>query len=248
MLVTITVLVFVGQLASMVSCGTLTGLTSGGNRAQLLQFGAMLISADHTLAEPFRLVSAVFVHIGVLHIVMNMLTFVNAARVVEPGVGTARFVIAYVACGVAGFGVNIAFDALFPSRSIAVTAGASGAVFGVMGMVIGWLLQMRDKRWRSYAGQAVFFAVIVNLMGFSINNGAHIGGLITGAVLGFVFAKYPQPKQPLLANIGAAAAIVLVLASLFLSQRSADFGRNTCLRTLVDAPQHKGPPEFFGHI
>ncbi|MEZ4311589.1 MAG: rhomboid family intramembrane serine protease [Polyangiaceae bacterium] len=223
----LTLLVFAGQLATMLRSGSAKNLLmSGGTRAELLQFGAMVISLDHVTAEPYRLLSAVFVHIGVLHVVMNMLGLGSVGRVLEPAVGSARFVVGYLVCGVLGFATNVAVELVFPHRGPVpvLTAGASGAVFGAMGMVLGWLIQRRDRRWRSFAVQIVFFAVVVNLMGFSVNNGAHLGGLGVGVGLGFFFAWRPPPRSALWANVGAIVGLVLSVASLLLAQRAAARG------------------------
>ena len=226
-IVGLTLLVFAGQLSGMLASGKGIGLMSGGSRADLMRFGAMLVSLEDTRAEPLRLLSAVFVHIGVLHVLMNMLGLASVGRVVEPGVGTARFVVAYLTCGVLGFATNLGVDVLFPHAGVApvLTAGASGAVFGVMGMLLGWLVQRRDRRWKATAVQTAFYAVIVNLMGFSINNGAHLGGLFCGVALGFYFAARPRPRSLMLANVGAVVGLLLAVLSLFLAQRGSGWGR-----------------------
>jgi len=227
LIVALNVLVFVAQASSGMKAAGSKGLLSGGSRSELLRFGAMLISPEDALAEPWRLVSAMFVHIGVLHIAMNMMSLVNIGRVVEPAIGSARFAVAYLVSGVFGFAVNVVIDAIFPHAGpVAVlTAGASGAVFGAMGLVLGWLIRMRDKRWRSFAVQAVFFAVVLNLLGMSINNGAHLGGLACGALFGFLFAGNPRPRNLLVWNIGAVAGLLISVASLVLAQRSASWGK-----------------------
>jgi hypothetical protein len=128
---------------------------------------------------------------------------------------------------VVGFAANIGGDVIFPSPGTAVglTAGASGAVFGAMGLIIGWLFRMHDKRWRSFAIQAAFYAVLVNMLGMRINNGAHIGGLLCGAAFGFFYAARPRPKSLLLPNIVAAAGLLLSVLSLVLAQRAAGWGK-----------------------
>jgi rhomboid protease GluP len=241
-LIGLTVIVFAGQLFAMK--GHLDkALFSGGSRAALLRFGAMPISIEDVAAEPFRLLSAAFVHIGALHIVMNMMGLANIGRVAEPGIGSARFVNAYLVSGVLGFAVNLATLAIFPDRGPipVLTAGASGAVFGAMGLILGWLIYHRDKRWRGYVVQAVFFAVVLNFLGMSINNGAHIGGLVCGAVLGFYYAARPRPKSLLYANIGAIVGLVLAVASLLLAQRAAQRGEDD----LRELDARLNPAGFF---
>lgn len=221
-IVGLTLLVFAGQLASMLGSGQRIRLMSGGSDPDLLRFGAMPISIEDVAAEPFRLLSAVFVHFGVLHVALNMLGLASMGRVVEPGVGTSRFVVAYLVCGVLGFATNLGVEAIFPDRGVTpvLTAGASGAVFGAMGILLGWLVQRRDRRWRSIAIQAAFYAVIVNLMGLGINNGAHLGGLFCGVAFGIYYAARPRPRSLLIPNVGAIVGLVLSVVSLVLAQRS----------------------------
>lgn len=223
LIVGLTALVFLGQVVAMGG----KNLMSGGSRADLLRFGAMLISTEDALAEPYRLISAMFVHMGLLHIVMNMISLVNIGRAVEPAVGSARFVVAYLVSGVFGFAMNLAWVAVVPHKGVnaILTAGASGAVFGAMGLILGLLIRRKDKRWRSFAVQAVFYAVVLNLLGMSINNGAHLGGLACGAAFGFFYAGDLRPKNLLLANVGAVVGLLLSVASLVLAQRAAGWGK-----------------------
>ena len=76
--------------------------------------------------------TSVFVHFGVIHLLMNLWALVSLARIAEPMLGAARFMIAYVVTGIFGFAVTIAWGTMF-GQEVGLTAGASGAVFGVMG-------------------------------------------------------------------------------------------------------------------
>lgn len=235
----LTVLVFMGQLA-MMGGHYEKALLSGGSNATMLQFGALLASPERPFHEPFRLLSAVFVHFGAIHLLMNMLGLANLGRVAEPGIGTSRFVLAYLTCGVLGFSIDVLWGTAFveglatraaDALSFTIdgpwgsfTAGASGAVFGINGMILGWLIYNRDRRWRSYAIQAVFYAVVLRIL-IRINISAHLGGLLVGTLLGVHFARNPRPKNLLLANLGAIVGLLLSILSLVLAQRAAHWGR-----------------------
>ena len=229
-LIGLTALAFSAQLVTLLKGGApLTSLIwfSKVPQSHLFRFGAMPLSAEAALEEPFRAMSAVFVHFGVLHFAMNMMGLTAAGRVAEPAIGSARFVAAYLACGVLGFAANIGMDLLVPAMGYGggITAGASGAVFGAMGLTLGWLLRKRDRRWRSYAIEMAFYAIIVNFLVRGVNNTAHVAGLLSGAAFGFYFAWRPRPKSHLPANIGAVVGLVLAVASLVLAQRAAGWGR-----------------------
>ncbi|KYG01624.1 rhomboid family intramembrane serine protease [Sorangium cellulosum] len=218
----LTSFVFVGQLVAAHSRDL--GLLSAWDRSNYIRFGALLIEPGAPF-EPFRLLSAVFVHMGVLHFGMNMMTLVMLARAAEPAVGSARFAIAYVLTGLVGFAASAAWN-VFVQPEVVCTAGASGAVFGVMGLLLGWLLRRRDPRWKDLALQAVFYIVLFGFVvnasntGIRINNAAHIGGLVSGALLGLSYAGPARRRLEGVMNAGALAGVLACLAALGLAQRS----------------------------
>ncbi|WP_434046867.1 MULTISPECIES: rhomboid family intramembrane serine protease [Sorangium] len=222
MLVGLTAFVFVGQMVAAHARGL--GLLSAWDASNYLRFGALLILPGASF-EPFRLLSAVFVHMGVLHFAMNMMTLGMLARAAEPAVGSARFAITYVITGLIGFAASAAWNILVQPE-VVCTAGASGAVFGVMGLLLGWLVRRRDPRWKDLALQAVFYIVLFGFVvnasntGIRINNAAHIGGLIAGALLGAIYAVPGRRRYEGVVNAGALAGVLACVAALALAQRS----------------------------
>lgn len=222
MLVGLTAFVFVGQMVAAHARGL--GLLSAWDASNYLRFGALLILPGASF-EPFRLLSAVFVHMGVLHFAMNMMTLGMLARAAEPAVGSARFAITYVITGLLGFAASAAWNILVQPE-VVCTAGASGAVFGVMGLLLGWLVRRRDPRWKDLALQAVFYIVLFGFVvnasntGIRINNAAHIGGLIAGALLGAIYAVPGRRRYEGVVNAGALAGVLACVAALALAQRS----------------------------
>ncbi len=237
-----TLAVFALQLAS--APGQWLALLLRGSPHDALRFGAMLVNEDAVAAEPWRLLSAIFVHYGILHLVMNMLGFANLGRTAEPMVGTARFIVAYLVTGIVGFAATVTYAHLY-GESYGTTAGASGAVLGTMGLVLGWLLRRRDPQWKDVAVQAIFYGVIfgfaVNMssMGVMVNNSAHIGGLVSGTLLGVLYAG-GRRRTNLLANLCAAIFVVAALVSLILPHRSP-LGRTRPVLTLNEAPAQGAP-------
>lgn len=194
---------------------------------EAIRFGALHVSLLPT--EPWRLASAVFVHFGALHLVMNMFALAWLGRIAEPAVGSARFVVTYVTAGIFGFAASEAYTLLFGMGG-GITAGASGAVFGIMGLVLGMLYRQKNPQWKQFALQAVLFNVLLGLginqagVGVSINVVAHLGGLVVGVAWGFFFAS-PRAasrarRSDLWANLGALLGLLVCVASLVLAQRS----------------------------
>lgn len=218
----LTFLVFAGQYLSAHARNL--SLFSGWVREDYLRFGALVVDPDGRI-EPFRLLSAVFVHFGLMHFGLNMLGLSNLARIAEPAVGSARFTIAYVVTGVIGFATTALWSTYIQPEDV-FTAGASGAVFGVMGLILGWLLRRRDPHWKQFAIQAVLYSVVFGFIvnasnsGIRINNTAHLGGLGSGVVLGLLYGGRGRGRLDGVVNAGALVSLLACVAALALAQRS----------------------------
>jgi rhomboid protease GluP len=224
----LTALVFLGQLAAARARDGSLPILTGGSPIDALHYGALIPSPEFVAAEPFRLLSSVFVHFGLLHFGLNMLAFYNLSRATEPAVGSARFTVAYVVSGIVGFATSVVWGMVTGAR-MGLTAGASGAIFGVMGLILGWLLRRKDPRWKQFAVQAVLysmvfgFAVNASNVGVMVNNSAHLGGLACGLLFGLVFGGRREARSSwtdAVANVGAVICLLACVASLLLAQRS----------------------------
>jgi membrane associated rhomboid family serine protease len=219
----LTTIVFAAQVMATLKRGLPFPFTDPGAGADLVHFG--VVAPALAMLEPYRLLAAVFVHLGLIHFGMNMFALSNLSRTVEPMVGSARYAIAYVTAGIASFATSVAVTILSGSRG-GVTAGASGAIFGLMGLILGILWRRKDPRWKGFAVQAVLFSVMFGFAvnasnaGILVNNSAHLGGLGCGILFGLVYAHNRPPKRDLPANVGAAIALVLCVLSLYLAHAS----------------------------
>ena len=133
--------------------------------------------------EWWRLITALFVHVDILHLFFNMYALYIGGRVVEPYYGSLRFLAIYFLSGIIG---NIA-SLILPVLSV----GASGAVFGVFGAMI-----VVEKRVTGTATAMIVFLIIVLIVSNlaypgKINNIAHIAGVLAGYVLG----KILEPRR-----------------------------------------------------
>jgi membrane associated rhomboid family serine protease len=167
-LIAINVVVFLVELA-----GGGTGSFSGGGA---VIHDAGLHGPDVANGDWWRLFTGGFLHAGLLHLLFNMYVLYVAGSILEPGIGTPRFLGIYFVSLVAGsLGVLIADPNSF-------TVGASGAIFGLMAAV---LVIARGRGVEQLASQFGLFIVINLFLTFSISGisvGGHIGGLIGGAV------------------------------------------------------------------
>jgi rhomboid protease GluP len=161
--------------------------------------------------QSWRLVTAMFLHYGIVHIGMNMVCLYQI-RFVERMLGRAEFLALYFASGLVG---GLASLAIHPN---AVSAGASGAVFGMFGAFTA-VMVVRRKRvepgaWlRTMRSLGAFFAInlVFGLAASGIDVSAHIAGLGVGFAGAFVLAKTAKPTSRSLLR---AAAVALVGAGI----------------------------------
>jgi membrane associated rhomboid family serine protease len=129
--------------------------------------------------EWYRLVTGGFLHYNILHILLNMLALFVGGRLVEPAIGTPRFLALYFASLLAG-----SFGALLISGPDVFTAGASGAIFGVFGAAFVIARGRGLTTVASELGIVIVFNLIFTLGVPGISIGGHFGGLIGGVICG----------------------------------------------------------------
>ena len=163
------------------------------NEATLVRLGAITPDLLQT-HEYWRLFAAMFLHAGWLHWAANTWALYQLGTLYEVLFGSPRFAIIYVVSGLCA-----SLSSAYFSHQVAV--GASGAIFGILGAFIFSLLrspQYRHQRWtRSLVSQIVFWILVNIAIGFSvrfIDNAAHLGGLVTGLLLGFLPHRVPPPS------------------------------------------------------
>ncbi len=157
-----------------------------GNHA-LLQRGIFISSPD----QPWRYVTAVFLHLGFQHLFFNMFAILIFAPPLERMLGHVRYAVFYLLCGIVG---NI-FSAL--AEPLTVGAGASGAIYGIYGAFL-YLAVMKkslDEASRKTVYTILIFGLIYSIFVPGIGIWAHFGGLFAGFVFGYGYDKYVYYKQ-----------------------------------------------------
>jgi rhomboid protease GluP len=191
-------------LALVASAGRLGAPVSG--RAAL-RWGALV--GELGWREPWRNLSAMFVHFGLLHVGFNVLALVSFGRTLERVLGSARFTLLLLLSGAVGFLASDVWYAWFPPQQ--VTGGISGAIFGLLGAEVGLRFAAADPAWKRAAVSAAGYAVAMGLIpGQNVNNAAHVGGLLSGGLLGWALSRAASRT---LDRAFAAAALLLTLAS-----------------------------------
>jgi rhomboid protease GluP len=196
-----------------------------------------------TAGEWWRLLTSTFVHVGIIHIAMNMLVLAQIGPMVERLVGNVGFLLLYLATGVLASLTSLAWNPFI------VSAGASGAVFGCYGIFLGILLRNRDSippavRKRLLNGAAVFvlYNVVFGASIANIDQAAHFGGLASGLLAGLAVALplVPEAAPRRLARsltvsaVAAAAAVGIAFAVPRTVDWKAEIGATGALETRLN--------------
>lgn len=153
----------------------------------LLDFGAAYTPFIVEKGEVYRLFTSMFLHLGIDHLVNNMLVLFVLGSRLERTAGKLRFVAVYLLGGLSGNVVSMALE--LKQGEYSVSAGASGAVFAVMGAMIyivirnrGWLEDLSVKQILIMAAFSLYFGFASE----GVDNAAHIGGLFAGCILAVI--------------------------------------------------------------
>ncbi|MBO8160370.1 MAG: rhomboid family intramembrane serine protease [Thermosipho sp. (in: Bacteria)] len=138
----------------------------------------------------YRLITSMFVHGGFIHLIFNMYALFYLGRIVESVYGTDKFLSYYFLSGLVG---NLATQ-IFYYKSLSV--GASGAIFGLVGVLFAAGFR-KDTPYvlKPITGTVFLPMILINIIlglmpGTNINNAAHIGGFLTGMLLGYFIPVY----------------------------------------------------------
>jgi len=167
-------------------------------------FGPLTLSGDW-----WRLFTAMFLHFGIIHLALNMYALFSIATYLEPMLGKVRFVTAYVCAGIIASLVSLWWHTE-PVNS----AGASGAVFGMYGVFLALLTtSLIPKTVRNALLQSIVIFVIFNLaygLKGGVDNAAHVGGLLSGVVIGYLFAISLNKEKQTRGAVWVVPVIVIV--------------------------------------
>ncbi len=169
-----------------------------------LQWGANFGPATQD-GQWWRLGSALFLHFGIVHLALNMWALWDVGRLIEQLFGRWRFATLYLGSGIVGNLLSLAWQG-----NQAVSGGASGAIFSLYGALLVFLWRERRQvdpgEFRWLFGAASAFIVLALVMGSlvpGIDNAAHLGGLLAGALFAMALARrwtrdspHPRPRAP----------------------------------------------------
>lgn len=169
--------------------------------------------------EWWRLLSSMFLHIGVIHLLLNMYALASIGGALEPLIGRRQFITAYILCGLAGSLTSLWWD------QFRISAGASGAIFGMFGMFMIMVLLERKMTWQEKKGMVYNMLIVIGInlafgMKGGIDNAAHTGGLVLGVIYGGVLllrsGRYISHSYGAIGNVLTVVVTFVAFAGLYL--------------------------------
>jgi len=187
-LLVVNIVMFAAELMGTMHAGKAGGLGIlwGTDIETAYRLGSSSGYAVLELHQWYRLVTAMFLHGGLIHIGFNMIVLLDIGPVVEELYGSARYLFIYIFTGVVGFALSMLFHPAL---------GASGALMGLIGVLIAVTTRRGSLEAKALRSRLISWALTVFLLGFFIgaDNVAHFGGLATGFILG----KVMEDRQPM---------------------------------------------------
>lgn len=190
--------------------GSAARLVPGGINSREFDLGLSAVFIRN--GEWWRMITAGFLHFGLLHLAMNMILLFQLGQLLEPALDRGRFVLLYMTALLGGSAGALA---LSPD---ALTGGASGAVFGLMAAAAVGFSQRGVNPMRTGIGATLVINLLITFTIPGISIGGHLGGAFMGAAVGYPML-HPRIRRTapwigwLTVVLGVGAAILLVLAS-----------------------------------
>jgi rhomboid protease GluP len=204
-------------------------------------YGAYTLSGDW-----WRLLSNLFLHFGLIHLAMNMYCLYMVGMYLEPMLGKTRFIIAYLCTGVLA-----SLASLWWFKTGANSAGASGAIFGMYGMFLALLTtSLIPKKVRNALLQSIGIFVVFNLfygLKGGIDNAAHIGGLLSGFVFGYLYAfgiKKERTGSKAVWQVPVLVAVTVLVAFSYLNSNKQPASIRTATQNEIDAAGYADNKKF----
>ncbi|MEO6722897.1 MAG: rhomboid family intramembrane serine protease [Ferruginibacter sp.] len=226
----INVLVFILMAANgagIVDANSLVHISWGSN------YSPLTLTGDY-----WRLLTSTFIHFGIIHLLMNMYCLYTVGIYLEPMLGKIRYTAAYICTGILA-----SLTSLWWHTEPLNSAGASGAVFGLYGLFIALLTSnLVPKKMRQQLLQSTGIFIVYNLaygMKGGVDNAAHIGGLVSGFVVGLAYVfglRKEKQEQKLQWLVPGLVVLTLVISYAYLDKnKGVDVERVKTLKEIKEA-------------
>lgn len=161
----------------------------------MMEYGAIYPPYIVEKGQYWRLLTATFLHFGLPHLMNNMVLLGSAGQILENALGKWKFLLLYLLAGIGGSALS--FGQMMASGAYGVAAGASGAIFGIIG-ALAWIVIVHRGRYESLTGKGLALMIGLCLYyGFTagnVDNWGHIGGLLMGFVVCIILYRRKMKK------------------------------------------------------
>jgi rhomboid protease GluP len=157
------------------------------------EYGAMYEPYVMEGHEYYRLLTSIFLHFGIEHLLSNMVMLGALGMNLEPEIGKLHFLLVYFVSGIGGNICSLLLNISF--GEVVISAGASGAVFGLTGALLCAVLRNKGRIGRLHKKGVLVLVILSIFLGLSepgVDNAAHIGGLICGFVLEALLGSFKR--------------------------------------------------------
>ncbi|MBX9784148.1 MAG: rhomboid family intramembrane serine protease [Chitinophagaceae bacterium] len=194
----------------------------------------------------WRLLTCVFIHFGIIHLALNMYALFSVGVYLEPMLGKVKYITAYLCTGVLA-----SLASLWWHTEPTNSAGASGAVFGMYGLFLALLTSnLIPKSVRQALLQSIGIFVVYNLiygLKGGVNNAAHIGGLISGLLIGYIYVfaiKKEKEEEPVKWVTPAVIIITIAAVVLYLQQNKSTEEERRAIKEELSIASYKDAEKY----
>jgi rhomboid protease GluP len=173
------------------------------------QLGSSL-PLPYMIAQPWRLVTAIFLHGSIMHIAFNMWVLMDIGPILEELYGSARYLFIFVVTGIGGY--------VLSSATMHASVGASGALLGMIGVLLALTIGRKSAMLEQLRGQLIRWLIYIAILGLvvsGIDNMAHLGGFLCGFALGKIMSEREAatPEERKAAQLMGWGSALVVAAS-----------------------------------
>ena len=156
----------------------------------MMEYGAVYPPFITERGEYWRFFTATLMHFGFEHLLNNMVMLGAAGQILESALGKIKYIILYFIAGIGG--CILSYLQMMQSGEYAVSAGASGSIYGIIG-ALAWILILHKGRYETLTGRGMIIMILISLYyGVStgnVDNWGHIGGFLMGFVISIIFYR-----------------------------------------------------------
>ncbi|MGF1471545.1 MAG: rhomboid family intramembrane serine protease [Rubrobacteraceae bacterium] len=218
-LIAANLLVYLGVAALSASAGVPWNIALVNQLGVVVENGA-LVPVAVAQGEAWRLLTSIFLHSGLIHLAFNMVALYFLGTFAESAFGRWRFFALYVLSGLSG-GLAYLYYQAYLGDFTQPAVGASGAIFGLLGSILGYALRRGTFSWQNPLIRQLLILLALNVyLGVSIpniSNAAHMGGLAGGFAFGYLMAPtvYTQKKLRSLTPVAIVLGAEFLLLALW---------------------------------